>query len=224
MLKKLLLPLFLCSAMVTTNLCAVEAEETETTEEVAAKPVKKTAKKATKAAPKKKSRKSRAGDIRKCKELEAVLLGNRFDVKRIAAYLGSNAIAFAATIALLNTMPDGVAGAYRLLHIPAMIAIHYKLLKQYKVSGFPTSFFCAGPTGQLAYAAANHLLLDFQLKDLVKNYDNYEMPECVQEEMDAFVEQYNNEDAEVTMSMSERIAFVKDILTQLDEEINGKKA
>ena len=224
MLKKALLPLFLCSAIVTTILYAVEVQEEEyDSEEIIVKPVKKT----KKASSKKKPKKRRASEIRKCKELETLLLGNRFDIKRIAAYLGSNVIGFFAAKAIANKIPQGMGTAYGLLCLLAAITTHYKLLKQYKVSGFPTSTLCvpcSGLYGLPVYAACNYLLLDLQLKNLAQNYDSDEMPECVKAEMDAFVEQYLDEENEADMNMSERVAFSKDILKQIKEEINGKKA
>lgn len=220
MIKKLLLTIFLMVSMNLINLQAKNEEyndEEEQEEVLVQKPKGKRNKRKINTKDESKS------EIRKYKKFEALLLGNRFDTKRIAAYLtsvwGAGLLTTALSIYIIFFNQSKLLKlsylTYNLLQIPLMILIHKKLLQQYKVDGIPTSLFIGGPIGQLIYAQLNKLMLSSAFKNLLENYDPTMTPDCVKKELDSIFDQYYSEDAELQLNFSERTELAHEILAKL---------
>lgn len=200
MIKKILMPLFLVLTISSSYLQATiennEGEGEEEQEEIV--------------------------EFEKCKKLEVLLLGNRFDAKRVAAFLTSNSIGLVCevTFTFLNQSKSLslLFNTYQLLSIPLRFLIHYKLLKQYKVNGIPTSMFVGGPMGELTYALFNKLMLNSAFEKLLQNHDPKAIPTCIKEQLDALAEQYKNNN----LTKYEIHEAAHEILVQLNEIMNGK--
>ena len=208
MIKRTILALLLCSAFVGTTIHA--ASEAETTVQMS--------------------------ETEKCKNLKKQLLGNRFELKRVAAYLGTwligNYISDRVHYRIYRACTE--ANHYQLAYLfneyrnqyrnLALIAIHNMYAKQVGVSklatlGHAILYGSSNPLGLTLYTLCSYYFLSQSLMNILEEYDAAKIPTCVKPAFDLLAKEFTDNDGDIKMNTKERIAFVTQVLKKLNTEL-----
>lgn len=162
-------------------------------------------------------------EIEKCKNLKNKILGNKFDAKRIALVTSLGAVNLATVMAFFVATKLNIdTDLFKFLLFFSAYGIttkimYEKLLKKYECTEQIRNIGLLLPL----YALFNKSVVCSNLKNILANYNEEEIPTCLKKQFDALAEEYQTNNDSLTMTNNELLELIMDIiLPELNKILN----